>query len=356
MAWFLSGQAGKKRGSSKKRRKKKDAWDPRRTLLGIKWIAGVAVVVGVCLAWHVGEKELQAYAERARATDAVRADRPAADRVTLVGAPAWTEGPVGQAVRALAAERAGDAAFDRAGLVAAVRAVSAQPYVERVEQIRRVPRGLEVVATYREPTALLEGAEGYYVLDAEGVWLEGPRSWHQLDRTDLPVLTAVNSPAPAARGERWQGEDVEAGLALVRLARSQPWVGQIESFDVGHRDPHSGKPILVMHTDLGRVVWGRSIGEGWSVSEVSTDQKLERLAWLMEEHHGRVDAGGRTVLLAGERLLFDPTPMFADEPRQGVARRRTWADAEARGTGAGLGAGAPVIEPSYSAESYTAGR
>ena len=335
MAWFLPTRGAAAKPKTKKRRKKgHQPWDPARTLAGLKWVGAVAAVVVLCLVWRWSEAALQRYADEVRA-DGVE--------VVLADAPAWLSDRTRTSVTRLVQERAGERVFDREGLSAAAQKLQAQPWVAQVAQVRRVPGGIRVEASYREPAALVEFTDGYHVVDREGVWLEGPRGWHDLERTDLPVLTQVTSPRPSVLGGVWKGADVEAGLGFAETIRGRSWAGQIQSVDVGQKDPRNGKPVLVLHTDAGRVVWGRPVSEAWSASEVSTEQKLERLDLLAEQYLGRIDAGGRTVLLAGEQLQFEQRDIFA-EHHHGV-------DRFGRG-----GAGGRLVEPTRVGGDYTAGR
>ena len=317
---------------SRSKRSKKQSWDPARTLAGVRWIAGAGLVVGLCLTWRWGEQVLRVYAVDAadRAATQRRGVHPDADGartpVDLVAAPDWLTVETRQRTEALVADRAGDGLFDAVALREAARLLESQPWVASVAQIRRVPAGVRVEAVFREPVALLETAEGYHVLDADGVWLEGPRAWSSLARNDLPVLTRVTSPRPAALGDRWRGADVQAGLELAALVADRPWAAQVVSYDVGQRDARTGRPRLVMHTDAGSVVWGTPVGAGWTPAEVPSEQKLERLDRLAQHYLGRIDGGGRTVLLYGEELQFDHRPTIAADgpPSRGEAgdRRR----------------------------------
>ena len=344
MAWFLSSRSSAPKRKTRKRKKKgHQAWDPARTLAGLKWIGAVAAVVVLCVAWRWSETALQRYADERRAE---------AVDVALIDAPAWLSDHTRRSVQRLVAERAGGGVFDREALVAAAQKLSAQPEVASVDQVRRVPGGIRVSARYREPAALVEFTDGYHVIDAEGVWLAGPRGWHDLERTDLPVLTQVRSPRPAVLGGVWKGADVDAGLGFAALVRGRSWVGQIESVDVGQTDPRNGKPVLVLHTDAGRVVWGRPVSEAWSASEVSTEQKLERLDLLAEQYLGRIDAGGRTVLLAGEQLQFDERDIYAEFGGE------FGAEFGGEGTPGARRLGRPgrLVEPTRVDGNYTAGR
>lgn len=305
MGWFLSSKKTKKK---KKRGKKKAAWDPQRTLAGLKVLGAIAAVVGAGAIWRAGEVALVGYATEHRGV-AINESL-----VELSDAPSWIEGKLGEAMKEQVALVVRSDPFYGRGLTDAAAVMLMNPWVASVEQVRRTPTGVVVEATYREPLAMVQARDGFHVIDTEGVRLSGPAFWQALEPSGLPLISNVTVAPPSELGMKWEGAEVEAGVELVKLLRHEPFAGQITAYDVGQRDPRTGKLCLVLQTDEGGVVWGRPPGDAWAVAEVSTNEKMDRLRRLAETYLGRIDAGGRVVWIHGEQVQTDDRPTRPNSP------------------------------------------
>ncbi|MFP4145712.1 MAG: cell division protein FtsQ/DivIB [Phycisphaeraceae bacterium] len=307
MGWLLSGNGKKKkttrgkgsRGTKGTSRGGRAApWDPKRTLAALAVVGAFAGLLGFALAWHYGGEALRSWASTEHAAD------PSAEQVELTDAPAWMSPLVREQLRQITADAVGSDPLDRQGLVAAVEQLRENPWVLEVDQVRRQPGGKVVVdARYREPVALIQKSDGYHLVDAEGVRLPGVYYRHQLKSVDLPVLIHVSA-APPFRGEVWPGEDIQAGLELVRLLAGQPFFDDIEAFDVGKRDQR-GRICLALHGEAGGVVWwGLPPGE----ERVIEADAAVKLAWLRDivRQRGTVDAGGLVVDVRSTPAVTNP--------------------------------------------------
>lgn len=290
MGWFLSRSSGKKR-NRRARRPASGAsvrWDPGRTLAGVKLLAVVGVAAAAVFGWQWSERELRDYASRTRSV------RPV---VLLEQKPAWLSESTADQIRQAAAKLVGDDPMSRDGLTAAANALKQNPWVERVHQVRRSTGGRVIVeAEYRRPVALIRTGEGYYVVDAEGVWLPTDDRSH----LRLPMITGVRSAAPRRFGEAWASEDASAALALVRTLEAEPYMDQVVSIDASGRDA-MGRVQLVLYSDESWAIWGLAPGDEKMV-EPEASVKLARLRRVVSRS-GTIDADGRGVYLNGATIM-----------------------------------------------------
>ena len=300
MGWFLLGQPGGRRKSSKKRSTSQAAileperWDPQRTLMALRMIGLIVLVAGVALSWAYGYRGLIAYVGRTHARPVFVRD------VTLADAPRWMSPAVRTELKQTVADKVGANPMDEHGLVLAARALGARAWVSRVEQVHRLANGHVVVrATYRTPVALIEAKNGYYLVDQKGTQLlNQPYQRSELARLGLPTITGVTSAPPGRPGEAWHGRDVRAGLSLIRLLSHERFFRQIAAVYVGRRDARGRERLVLDTRDGGEVYWGFPPGEEQAI-EPSAMEKIRRLREMAADYHGSIAAGGRTVQIYG---------------------------------------------------------
>lgn len=332
MGWFLT---NKKNGSGKRKTKsrgaKQNAWDPQRTLMGLKVLGVAALVVAAVIGWTTSERVLGRYAAAHRASP-VRSDK-----VVLVDRPSWMDADLDARLRKAVADAASGVmpavladrkqttsearhTFDDLtkglvssdplqsnGLRAAVMALEAEPWVESVTQVRRAPEGVvKVEATYRRPAAIIAGRHGYHLIDAQGVWLEGPIDRAVSAWSHLPLVTGVTADKPARYGKAWDGTDYLAALNLHKMLAREPYAEQITAYDVSHRDL-MGRLWLVLYTNGPAVVWGLPPGEERSV-EPEAPVKLAALRDWALAHRGRIDTQAHVVWVYTGTAQIDDRP------------------------------------------------
>lgn len=311
MAWFLSGNKSKKKKSKAKRDPNARAWDPQRTLLGLKIFGIAALVVAAAVGWNTTEHILGKYAKTHR-TAAVTAQS-----VQLVDAPAWMSQSLADELKAKVAYSVNDNPLDARGLRDAAAMLNDDndcPWVAAVHQVRRVPRGIvKVTAAYRRPAALVEAkTRGQaHVVDRDGVWLEGPIDRAASRWSGLPLITGVNAPPPDdGYGKKWPGSDITAALQLEDLLRGELYADQVTAYDVSHRDLR-GRLWLVLYTDGPAIVWGLPPGEERSV-EPQAPVKLAALRDWAYKHAGRINVRGEAdtvwVYTGTAQIDARPTP------------------------------------------------
>ena len=197
MGWFLSRHnSGKKKKKKTSRGAKSNGWDPERTLMGLKLLGIAAIGVAAVVGWTTTENVLGKYAAEARSVPVTM------ESVVLVDAPSWVDDALHEELRAKVADQINDNPLDAAGLREAANELNSDnncPWVARVDQVRRAPRGVvKVSATYRQPAALVEDRDRTkaHVVDAEGVWLEGPIDRAASRWSGLPLITGVSAAPP----------------------------------------------------------------------------------------------------------------------------------------------------------------
>ena len=301
MGWFLNGD--KKKTAARSRRTKalgRSPWDPVKTLAALQMMGALGLLLGVAVSWNKLESWMTDYA-------VINQSVPAElnKRVALINTPNWMNPTLKEQLTHLAAGQVTSDPMDPASLQRLFEAMSASPWVERVERVQRTSSGpIEVTAEFRQPTALVEMPEGYHLIDSKGVRLPVVYPRHAISRLNLPVITGVAS-KPRPEGQPWPGEDLQAGLALVKMLADQPYTRQIQAYDVRERDPR-GRIRLVLKTRTGMVRWGLPPGQEQPV-EPDASIKKQWLAKVAENYRGLVDAGGKVVDVYGAAVFVHPT-------------------------------------------------
>jgi hypothetical protein len=164
------------------------------------------------------------------------------------------------------------------------------PWVARVRRVTKSADGeILVEADFREPFAFVEVRGTAYLVDREGVRLP-----HECDAAfvrpgEWLLLTGVSEPLPGAPGERWAGEDLAAGLALVGRLREAarrgeiPFRSSLRAVDVGNYDLETDRfdgrlRIQTIHPRC-YIRWGEPPGEAYPI-EPSARRKLDMLRTL----------------------------------------------------------------------------
>jgi len=163
-------------------------------------------------------------------------------------------------------------------------------WFEEVEQVRLVDQdGIEVIATYATPTALVTDGGLDHLCDARGHRMA--RDYRAKDGPSLVRVLGLAGPTPPVAGA-WNGTALKDAIDLLQTLDAQPWRSQVAAISVG-RHAKDGSLELVT-TGGSTIVWGRSPAST-SPAEVPTGQKLEYLSFLYAKH-GRIDYGHPTSI------------------------------------------------------------
>lgn len=166
------------------------------------------------------------------------------------------------------------------------------PWVQTVERVSTAEPGVIVATcTYRQPIALVQQQEYFFMVDEYGIRLPGQYGY----QPGWPLIQGVEQGLPQA-GEVWPGEDIAAGLRLVNLLLSKPYREQVVAVLLhnygGRRDPARCHVELVTDRNASRILWGSAPGE--ELEENTAAQKLSILFGNYREH-GRIDAYHPTI-------------------------------------------------------------
>lgn len=227
--------------------------------------------------------------------------------VVLKNRPTWMSDFLAEQIVKTARPQGTHSAFDHQLLVDTVAMLRANPWIGEVRQVRRAyGRGpgdvIEVDCEYRAPVALVAWQGYYWLVDGNGVKLpevfslaDVPRIVTGSDgRMNIRVVEGVRHPPPES-GARWNGEDLHAGLELVKLLFGRPYTEEVVKVDVsnfaGRNDAKAAQLVLITRQNT-HVRWGQAVTppkDHFEV-EVSAAHKLRFMQAIWEENR-RVDAG-----------------------------------------------------------------
>jgi hypothetical protein len=231
-------------------------------------------------------------------------------KVVLKNRPVWMSDFLAEQIVKSAQPNGTHSAFDHQLLVDTADLLKANPWIRDVRQVRRVYVAkpgdtIEVDCDYRAPVALVHWKDYFWMVDGEGIKL--PEAFNANDvrriecgsdgKMNIRVIEGVRLPPPES-GAKWDGADLQAGLALVKLLFGKPYTEEIEKVDVtnfgGRRDSKASQ--LLLWTKYGtNIRWGRPLAAGDDFFvEVSPQRKLEYLEAIWKDK-GRVDGNYQWV-------------------------------------------------------------
>lgn len=240
---------------------------------------------------------------------------PEPPQVVLVNRPPWMSDFLAATIAKSVRPVVGHSAMDHQMLVNCVELLKVNPWIKDVRQVRRVygkapGDTLEVDCDYRAPIALVGHDDKYVLVDGEGVVL--PEQFNESEvkrivfghdgRTNIRIIEGV-SRRPPAMGNRWQGEDLAAGLWMVKVLANRPFAEEIMKVDVSNYGgrANANNAHLVLITRYGTEVrWGQS--HNWRGFEAPVERKLANLEQVFN-HYGRVDAHQEWIDLRFDKVL-----------------------------------------------------
>jgi hypothetical protein len=228
-------------------------------------------------------------------------------RVVLKNRPVWMSQNLAEQIARSVQPEHPSSSLDHSLLRQTAETLGFSPWVKEVRQVRRVfgqsaGDTIEIDCDFRTPAALVAASTGEYILvDSEGIKLperfpvsaKPPRIMFGPDgHVTLRIIEGVTANPPFADGQKWAGEDLAAGLELLRLLYGRACTEEIYKVNVsnykGRRNNRD--PQLTLVTKYNSVVWWGEPVKQTFFAELHPAEKLERLA-LLKERYGRVDAG-----------------------------------------------------------------
>ena len=285
----------------------------RRVWFNLAGVVVLAVVLGA------GFFATRRYVER----EIVFPAKPPA--VVLKNRPAWMTDFLAKQIAAGVRPNGAHSAFDHQMLVDVTAQLRTNPWIRKVNQVRRVYGNkpgdtLEIDCEYRAPVALVQAGGAYWLVDRQGVKLPeqfGPSDVPKIvigpdRRTNIRIVEGVRRPAPKA-GHKWGGDDLAAGLDMVELLYAKPFAEEIYKVNVsnvgGRKDPKEAHVVLVTKYNTA-VRWGRPPEAADDFIEVKVARKLEYLRGVYEEF-GRVDAKQPWIDIRYDKITY-PSAAPAD--------------------------------------------
>src|SRR5450432_2298353 len=167
-------------------------------------------------------------------------------RVVLKERPAWMSDALAIQIINSVKPSGLHSSFDRQLLVDTAAILRNSPWVKEVKQVRRAygqkpGDTLEIDCEYRAPIALVHWKDFYWLVDGDGVKLPEQFNEKQLpamtvganQRMNLRVIEGIAQP-PVESGKKWPGDDLAAGLDLVKILYDQNFTEEIVRVDVSN--------------------------------------------------------------------------------------------------------------------------
>jgi len=310
MGWFLTSKKKKtkKRGSTRAAAigDASESWDPKRTLLGLKFAGVLGAVIAVALTWAWAEGGLMAYANEVHSRDV------SPDDIVFSQTPDWLTPSEVNLLRAQLAEKIAPGPLEHEGLADAARWLNARPdLVKQCRQVRRTPEGsIAIDVTFRQPAAVVrlfnrhtgkDANDGFHVIDEEGYYLFGPVYLTDVDHLGLPLIVGVDSdyrPQDNKGEYRFQGNEVASALSLIKQLQDGPALGFVEMISVNNRDDRQRIQLVLTipirlpgstRVSTCDVVWGLPPDHPQSgIVEAPLDQKTDALYRLLSRDDFRL--------------------------------------------------------------------
>ncbi|HEX3356975.1 MAG TPA: hypothetical protein VHS31_08395 [Tepidisphaeraceae bacterium] len=247
---------------------------------------------------------------------------PTPPKVVLLNRPAWMSDLLAEQIVRAAKPLGAHSAFDHQLLVDIDRILRASPWIREVRQVRRAYESspgdtVEIDCDYRAPVALVQWKDTFWLVDGDGYKLPAEFTGAQLPQVmlgadhkmNIRLITNVLYP-PAPTGKKWPGNDLVAGLDLVKLLYAQPWAEEVNTVDVRNYSSRvdANDAQLALGTRHGTTIkWGRPINGGNDFFvEIPVQRKIDVLKRIITQY-GRIDAGQPWVDIRLDQPVY-PSP------------------------------------------------
>jgi hypothetical protein len=154
-------------------------------------------------------------------------------------------------------------------------------------------KAIVVKADYRKPVAMVASHDKSYYLDSQAVVLD----YVPLSKLTIVEITGVPAYELTSRsvGEKWQSDDVAAGLELIQLLDKmdqqvepgKPLLAEIKSIDMSNFNGRRSvsQPHIVFYAKDGTEIrWGARIGQWHKNLEAKDEEKLAILYNTYKEY------------------------------------------------------------------------
>jgi hypothetical protein len=192
-------------------------------------------------------------------------------------APRWADS---QGVEIVQVDSGGASLFDRGVVERVGRAFEDCPWVRKVTAVERVyPNQLLVRFEYRRPHLAFRRANGYVVIDAQGVRLPGV--YVEPPPCDRSVRISGLNAMPPEPGRPWADPGVRAALEMADLVHGNPLlqrlaVREIDLSNLGGRLDARRSEVALVTSSGCSLDWGRLPSAG-KFGDLASEEKLENL-------------------------------------------------------------------------------
>lgn len=172
------------------------------------------------------------------------------------------------------------------------------PWIRTLRQVAVLADGrVQISADFRQPLTMVERRGMAYLVDDTGVRL--PMQWPlaEVSREWL-VIYGVAATMPREPGEKWAGQDLQAGLKLVRFlyraadGGKAPFFGELRGIDVENFNGYSNPGLRILTENRQVYIrWGLPPGEEYDL-EATASEKLAKLRGLYRKYGDTLLAGG----------------------------------------------------------------
>ena len=163
------------------------------------------------------------------------------------------------------------------------------PWVEKVVRVTKaLPAQVDVELVYRAPVAMIQGKQGVYPIDAQGILLP-PGDFSTADALRYPLIVNVNSLPQGQPGEIW-GDAVAEGAAQLAAVLTPRWkefkLASIECPSRTQAESSVDGGVYYLYTTGGsKITWGRAPG-AVHPGELSAEIKIGRMEDLVTRFGG----------------------------------------------------------------------
>ena len=257
--------------------------------------------------------------------------------IVLKNRPPWMNDFLVEQIALIARPTGAHSSFDHELLEKTTALLLRNPWVRKVRSVRRAYTHrpgdtLELDCEYRAPVALVKFGSLYWLVDESGVRLSEPFTEQNVPNiqfdpgghTVIRVIEGVRQPAPHFAGEKWPGDDLAAGLNMVKYLFDRPYAEDILRVNVSNfagREENKNPQIVLETKYQTQIWWGRppSGDDVDSFLEVSSARKLEYLKWTVEQE-GRVDGKHRWLDIRFDKVTYPPDEQTIPAPHPSQSR------------------------------------
>jgi hypothetical protein len=229
--------------------------------------------------------------------------------------PSWADRRTGDGVVTLKVDGAEWNLFDETLVARIGRSFEENAWVRRVTAVERVfPDQIRVKFDLRRPYVAIHRANGFYVVDRDGIRLPGVYTEPPACESSLR-FTGLASTPPAA-GQKWADAEIAAALEMAALIAQEPAFARagVTGVDLANLNARLDRrrPELALLTQSGCVIeWGR-VPSTTKFGELAVADKLDNLRQVLETYPN-LETRGRVKLHVATKGQFPPTtPREAD--------------------------------------------